>query len=143
MQHLTKTIAIIGLSVLLFSGINFAQSSEQPLLVVSQNQVPMQDMGKLNKLGDSLFVPILKELVDEGMILSFGQFVHSWGDEWNVNYWYTTKDMASFEKFWSEYVKRVSSRHPGAFGQAVKYFTAHKDNIYRIRGQYPAPPQSK
>ena len=143
MQHLTKTIAIIGISVLLFSGINLARSSGQPLLVVSQNIVPIQDMGKLNKLGDSLFVPILKELVDEGMIMSFGQFVHSWGDEWNVNYWYTAKDMTSFEKFWSEYVKRVSSRHPGAFGKAVKYFTAHKDNIYRIRGQYPAPSQSK
>lgn len=143
MKHSIKFLAIIVVAFLFVSENNFAQSNEQPLLIVSQNQVPMQDMGKLNKLGDSLFVPILKELVDEGMILSFGQFVHSWGDEWNVNYWYTAKDMASFEKFWSEYVKRVRSRHPGAFGQAVKYFTAHKDNIYRIRGQYPAPPQSK
>jgi len=143
MKHSIKFLAIIVVAFLFMSENNFAQSNEQPLLIVSQNQVPMQDMGKLNKLGDSLFVPILKELVDEGMIMSFGQFVHSWGDEWNVNYWYTAKDLASFEKFWKEYVKRVSSRHPGAFGKAVKYFTAHKDNIYTIRGQYPVPPQSK
>jgi len=103
--------------------------------------VTMSDVGKVNKMVDSIFTPILKELVDEGMIYSFGQFNHSWGDEWNVNFWYTAKDMSSFDKFWDEYVNRVSQRHPDAFGSTVKYFKAHKDNIYTIRGQYPPPPQ--
>ncbi len=34
----------------------------------------MCDVGKVNKMVDSVFTPILKELVDEGMIYSFGQF---------------------------------------------------------------------
>ncbi len=57
------------------------------------------------------------------------------------NFWYTAKDMTSFDKFWDEYVSRVNKRHPGAFGSVVKYFQAHKDNIYTIRNQYPVPPQ--
>lgn len=141
MKKLTKIFAVIVVAFFLISENNFSQSNEQPLLVCSFNQVSMGDVGKVNKLGDSIFVPILKELVDEGMIYSFGQFNHSWGDEWNVNYWYTAKDMASFEKFWSEYVKRVGTRHPDAFASTVKYFKAHKDNIYTIRNQYPPPPQ--
>jgi hypothetical protein len=128
-------------TLMLLSGSSFAQDSEQPLLIISQNMVSMSDVGKVNKMSDSIFVPILKELVDEGMLYSFGNFSHSWGDEWNVNYWYTAKDMASFDKFWDEYVSRVRSRHPNAFGSITKYFNAHKDNIYTIRNQYPEPPK--
>jgi hypothetical protein len=140
MKHLTK-IFVLLFTLMLLSGSSFAQDNEQPLLIVSQNMVSMSDVGKVNKMADSIFVPILKELVDEGMLYSFGNFSHSWGDEWNVNYWYTAKDMASFEKFWDEYVSRVVAKHPGAFGSVVKYFQAHKDNIYTIQNQYPAPPR--
>lgn len=140
MKHLTK-IFVLMFTLILLSGSSFAQDSEQPLLIVSQNMVSMSDVGKVNKMGDSIFVPILKELVDEGMLYSFGSFSHSWGDEWNVNYWYTAKDMASFDKFWDEYISRVRSRHPNAFGSITKYFNAHKDNIYTIRNQYPEPPK--
>ncbi len=143
MKSLTKFFAIVVFTLLFLSETSFAQSSERPLLVISQNKVLLSDVGKVNKIGDSIFVPILKELVDEGFIYSFGQFNHSWGDEWNVNYWYTAKDMASFEKFWGEYVNRVSNRHPGAFASIVKYNKAHKDNMYTIRGQYPIPPSNK
>ncbi|MFC2103101.1 hypothetical protein ACFLSS_01610, partial [Bacteroidota bacterium] len=120
---------------------SFAQDGERPILVTSFNMVKMTDIGKVNKMVDSVFTPILKELVDEGMIFSFGQFMHSWGDEWNMNFWYTAKDMNSFDKFWDEYVSRVVKRHPDAWRSTTKYFQAHKDNIYTIRGQYPAPPQ--
>ena len=140
MKHLTK-IFVLLFTFMLLSGSSFAQDSEQPLLITSFNMVTMSDVGKVNKMVDSVFTPILKELVDEGMIYNFGQFNHSWGDEWNVNFWYTAKDMTSFDKFWDEYVTRVSTRHPDAFSSTVKYFKAHKDNIYTIRGQYPEPPK--
>ena len=129
-----KTIQVFAaLIFLVFAAGNIsAQSEEQPLLVVSFNMVAMGDMGKVSGIADSLFAPILKEFVDEGKIYSFGRFNHFWGDEWNFNMWYTVKDMASFDAFWDEYVNRVNERHPGAFGSVVKYFQAHKDNIYTI-----------
>lgn len=141
MKQSIKISAILFLVVIIFSEKNFAQNDEQPLLIVSFNMVSMGDVGKVNKMADSVFVPILKELVDDGMIYSFGNFSHSWGDEWNVNTWYTAKDMASFDKFWDEYVSRVGKRHPTAWASTVKYFQAHKDNIYVIRNQYPLPPK--
>jgi hypothetical protein len=114
-----------------------AQDSDgPPLLVCSFNQVPMGKVGAVNNMVDSVFAPVLKGLVDEGMLMGWGQFNHAWGDEWNVNFWYTAKDMSSFDAFWSEYVSRVSDQHPDAFGSVVKYFKAHKDNIYVIRTQY-------
>ena len=139
MQQLTKFFVIALFAIVFLSENNFAQNNEQPLLIVSFNMVPMSDVGKVNKIVDSVFTPVLKELVDEGFIYSFGFFSHTWGDEWNSNVWYTAKDMSSFDKFWDEYVNRINKRHPGAFGATVKYFQAHKDNIYTIRGQYPTP----
>ena len=140
MKQTSKIFAIIIVAFLFLSENNFAQNNEQPLLIVSFNMVPMADVGKVNKMADSVFAPILRELVDEGMIYSFGNFSHNWGDEWNVNTWYTAKDMSSFDKFWDEYVSRIGKRHPGAWSSTVKYFQAHKDNIYTIRNQYPVPP---
>jgi hypothetical protein len=140
MKQTSKIFAIIIIAFLFLGGKSFAQNNEQPLLIVSFNMVSMSDVGKVNKMADSVFVPILKELVDEKFIFSFGFFGHAWGDEWNSNVWYTAKDMTSFDKFWDEYVTRVNKRHPGAFASTTKYFQAHKDNIYVVRNQYPAPP---
>jgi hypothetical protein len=141
MKLFSQIFAITVISFLFLSENNFAQSNDQPLLIVSFNMVPMADIGKVNKMADSVFTPILKELVDEGFIYSFGFFNHTWGDEWNSNTWYTAKDMSSFDKFWDEYVSRINKRHPGSFAATVKYFQAHKDNIYTIRYQYPEPPK--
>lgn len=141
MKMFSQIFAIFIIAFLFINESNLAQSNDQPLLITSFNMVLMSDMGKVNKMVDSVFTPILKELVDEGFIYSFGQFTHTWGDEWNLNFWYTAKDMTSFDKFWDEYVSRVNKRHPGAFASTTKYFQAHKDNIYTIRGQYPSPPQ--
>ncbi len=140
MRQTTKIFVLIIVAFLFLSESNFAQNNEQPLLIVSFNMVSMANVAKVNKMVDSVFAPVLRELVDEGMIYSFGNFTHNWGDEWNVNTWYTAKDMASFDKFWDEYVSRIGKRHPGAWAETVKYFQAHKDNIYNIRNQYPAPP---
>ncbi|HSP86941.1 MAG TPA: hypothetical protein VLN45_02315, partial [Ignavibacteriaceae bacterium] len=105
MKKALQIFSII-LTISLFLGEKSFAQDEQPLLIVSFNQVALSDVGKVNKMADSVFVPVLKELVDEGMIYSFGFFNHAWGDEWNVNTWYTAKDMASFENFWDEYVSR-------------------------------------
>lgn len=141
MNHATRIFALFLVVCLSCGGKSFAQNTEQPLLVVSFQMVPMSDVGRVNKMVDSVFAPILKELVDEKYLAGWGQFNHVWGDEWNLNVWYTVKDMGSFDKFWAEYVTRVNKRNPGAFAATTKYFQSHKDNIYTIRTQYPVPPQ--
>jgi hypothetical protein len=136
-KQLVAFLTVVLVALFSYSGKSLAQSNEQPTLVVSSAVVPLSDLGKVNKMVDSVFAPILNELVDEKYIASWGQFNHAWGDEWNLNIWYVTKDMSSFEKFWDEYVGRVNKRYPGAFAATVKYFQAHKDNIYTIKNQYP------
>jgi hypothetical protein len=138
-----KTLIATFLMLFLFPvfNITFAQEESPPnWLVVSQNIVQMGKVSEVNAYVDSLSGPVLNELVDEGLLAGWGQFNHAWGDEWNVNFWYVTKDAESFNTFWNEFVKRMGERHPGAFGELAGHFKAHKDNMYIIRNQYSAPP---
>ena len=140
MKQLTKIFAV--LIVFIFAAGNIsAQSEEHPLLVVSFQKVKLSDIATANKLINEKFAPILNSLVDDGMLYGWGLFNHAWGDEWNVHVWYTVKDMDSFSKFWSEYVKRIREKQPDAWNELRGYIQEHKDNIYSIRNQYPVPPQ--
>ena len=142
MKHLTKIFAIILVAFLLLGEKSLAQDSEQPLLITSFNMVSMSDIGKVNKMVDSIFTPILKELVDEEMIYSFGQFNHSWGDEWNVIYWYVAEDIPAFVSAFSELFSRAEERHPSSFDQFAGWCFEHKDSMYSVGPQTgpPTPP---
>ena len=139
----TKIFAIIFVAFLFFNENNFAQSNDQPLLVVSFQKVKMADVAAINKMINEKFAPILNGLVDDKMLLSWGLFNHTWGDEWNVNVWYTVKDVASFDIFWEAYIKGISEKQPDAWKEMREYIMEHKDNIYTIMNQYPVPPASK
>jgi len=140
MKKLTKIFTLAA--VIIFTAGNIsAQSENNPLLVVSYQKVKLSDVATVNKMFNEKFAPILKSMVDDKFIHSWGLFNHSWGDEWNVNVWYIADDMGSFEKFWDEYRKRVSEKDPDAFKNLVAFIQDHKDNIYSIQNQYPVPPQ--
>ena len=140
MKNLTQLLTAL-LLVIFVAGNSYSQDSENPLLVVSFQKVKMADVGAMNKMINEKFAPILNGLVDDKMLLSWGLFNHTWGDEWNVNVWYTVKDMASFDKFWEEYMKRISEKQPEAWKELRSYIQEHKDNIYTIMNQYPVPNQ--
>ena len=118
-----------------------AQDAENPLLVVSFQKIKMADVGTVNKMINENFAPILNGLVDDKLLLSWGLFNHTWGDEWNVNVWYTAQGMAAFDKFWEEYMKRLSEQQADAWAKMRGYIQEHKDNIYTIMNQYPVPQQ--
>jgi len=140
MKKLVQIISIL-LLVIFAAGNITAQSEEQPTLVCSFQKVKMSDMSAFNKLVKEKFAPILNSMVDDKMLLGWGQFNHAWGDEWNLNVWYIVKDMESFNKFWEEYINRVNEKQPDAWKELRGYIQEHKDNIYTIMNQYPLPPQ--
>ncbi|MCG6913318.1 hypothetical protein LJE86_05325 [bacterium BMS3Abin03] len=139
MKQLTKIFAALIIFIFVAGNIS-AQNEEYPLLVVSFQKVKLSDIASANKLINEKFAPILNSLVDEGMLYGWGLFNHAWGDEWNVNVWYTVKNMDAFSKFWDEYIKRVREKQPDAWNELRGYIQEHKDNIYSIRNQYPVPP---
>ena len=122
MNKLMKFFAALIIFIFVAGNMS-AQSEEHPLLV------------------NEKMAPVLKSLVDDGLIYNWGLFNHAWGDEWNVNVWYTVKDMDAFSKFWGEFRKRMVEKQPDAWKELTAMIMEHKDNIYSIQNQYPLPPQ--
>jgi nitrous oxide reductase accessory protein NosL len=140
MKKLTQLLAAL-LLIIFVAGTSYSQDTENPLLIVSSQKVKLADMGTVSSMVNEKMGPILNSLVDDGFLFSWGSFNHTWGDEWNMNIWYVTKDMSSFDSFWSEYMKRVDEQQKETWAKMVDYIQEHKDNIYTITNQYPAPPQ--
>ncbi len=138
MKSLNKIFSVL-LLVMFVTGASYSQDGDNPLLIVSSQKVKMSDMSTMGKIMSEKFAPILNSLVDDGFLLSWGSFNHTWGDEWNMNVWYVAKDMNSFDTFWEEYMQRVSEQQPDAWAQLRNYIQEHKDNIYTITNQYPMP----
>ena len=65
MKLFKQIFAIIIVASLFFSENNFAQSNDQPLLVVSFQKVKMADVAAINKMINEKFAPILNGLVDD------------------------------------------------------------------------------
>jgi hypothetical protein len=115
-----------------------AQESPQPGTVVfSQNICPYENITSINAIADSVFTPILDELLNEGRILGWGILTHAWGDEWNWNVYYTVESHRAFLDFWAEYIARLNARHPGLLQRFAPLCTEHKDNIYSVRVSRP------
>ena len=79
MKILTWVFAVLFFSFL--AGNIFAQSEENPTLVVSFQKVKLADVGPFNKLVNEKFAPILNGMVDEGLLLGWGIVASPAGDD--------------------------------------------------------------
>ena len=107
------------------------------IMVVSQNKVVFSRMKEYHDLMEKHWNPVFDKLVDEGKLNEVGSLSHSWGDEWNVVGYYKAKDLASFEKAWSEGYKIFADNTPqNVRNRITAMIIEHKDNIYQIKHSY-------
>jgi hypothetical protein len=134
---LRRTSVLLALSLLMAPDV-----VAQETLVLSQNKCAPDKQGQIRQLTDSLWIPVVQELVNEGKINAAGSAYHSWGDEWNVVVWYTAKDIATFVSAFNELVARVEKRHPKLIPQFLSWCSEHKDSFYsmgKVVMRAPAP----
>ena len=123
-----KTIKKIGLIVLLFVTYSHAQ-----IMVISQNKVVFNKMKEYHELSEKFWNPVFDKLVDEGKLDEVGTLGHAWGDEWNVVGYYKAKDIASFEKAWSEGYQEFAKKTPQNVQNKIQaMIIEHKDSIYQL-----------
>lgn len=124
-----RTIKKIGLIVLLFVTYSHAQ-----IMVISQNKVVFNKMKEYHELSEKFWNPVFDKLVDEGKLDEVGTLGHAWGDEWNVVGYYKAKDIASFEKAWSEGYQEYAKKTPQNVQNKIQaMIIEHKDSIYQLK----------
>ncbi len=124
-----RSIKRIGLIVLLFVTYSHAQ-----IMVISQNKVVFNKMKEYHELSEKFWNPVFDKLVDEGKLDEVGTLGHAWGDEWNVVGYYKAKDIASFEKAWSEGYQEYAKKTPQNVQNKIQaMIIEHKDSIYQLK----------
>ena len=124
-----RSIKRIGLIVLLFVTYSHAQ-----IMVISQNKVVFNKMKEYHELSEKFWNPVFDRLVDEGKLDEVGTLGHAWGDEWNVVGYYKAKDIASFEKAWSEGYQEFAKKTPQNVQNKIQaMIIEHKDSIYQLK----------
>ena len=124
-----RTVKKIGLIVLLFVTYSHAQ-----IMVISQNKVVFNKMKEYHELSEKFWNPVFDKLVDEGKLDEVGTLGHAWGDEWNVVGYYKAKDLASFEKAWSEGYQEFAKKTPQNVQNKIQaMIIEHKDSIYQLK----------
>ena len=107
------------------------------IMVISQNKVVFSKMKEYQDLMEKHWNPVFDKLVDEGKLNEVGSLCHSGGDEWNIVGYYKAKDLASFEKAWSEGYKKFADNTPqNVRNRITAMIIEHKDNIYQIKHSY-------
>ena len=124
-----RTVKKIGLIILLFVTYSHAQ-----IMVISQNKVVFNKMKEYHELSEKFWNPVFDKLVDEGKLDEVGTLGHAWGDEWNVVGYYKAKDIASFEKAWSEGYQEFAKKTPQNVQNKIQaMIIEHKDSIYQLK----------
>ena len=119
----------MSLIVLLFVTYSHAQ-----IMVISQNKVVFNKMKEYHELSEKFWNPVFDKLVDEGKLDEVGTLGHAWGDEWNVVGYYKAKDIASFEKAWSEGYQEFAKKTPQNVQNKIQaMIIEHKDSIYQLK----------
>lgn len=75
-------------------------------------------------------IPVWDELVDEGMVESYGYFVHAWASEWNVGIYTIGESIADIIEASNEAGSRLQERYgdtQSVFGEACPH---HRDGFY-------------
>ena len=112
----------------------FVAYSQAQIMVISQNKVKFSSVKEYHELSEKYWNPVYDKLVDEGKLDEVGTLSHAWGDEWNVVGYYKAKDVASFEKAWSEgYEEYVEKTPQNVRNRIQTMIIEHKDSIYQLK----------
>lgn len=138
MKHLKH--ALLSLLLLCLTAPAFAQDEGEAAPAQDEEQVTPTffvtahkcDMGELEAVianDRERAMPILQALVDEGMLMSAGEAVHHWGDEYNLLTWMSGPDIPSTLEAWEAMNARYAEAHPDD-SLYIETCPVHQDNIY-------------
>ena len=123
---------VLALAVTLPGTLAAQDGNEQPTLRLSFYQCDLNEIGPTMEQIEAIEVPIWNELVAEGMVLSYGTFVHAWADEWNVGIYTVAESPEAIISATAAFGEAMQERHPDADAGLNQVCPTHRDGFYTI-----------
>ncbi len=124
------TLALVA--ALLAAAPAAAQEDPGAHVYLAYFKIGYNDLPAYLELHDRVEVPLLNELVEEGVLTGFGLQTHNTGGEYNLRLAVRSNDWASLGDFWSKYLARFAERHPAEFARSNEMIVAHTDEVWDI-----------
>jgi hypothetical protein len=109
------------------------EAGSEPVLAISYFQCPYSDLGAILEDHRSRTMPISQQMVDDGALGTEQVYRHEFGDEWNLVFVRSARDLAALDSAVGD-MNEEFDRMNGEDGVSVidQHCTAHKDNLYSI-----------
>ncbi len=121
--------ALLAVLLLAFPATTIAQ--EAPVVVLQFWKCDGLALADLRASSDSIWIPLAQELVNEGKFDIVQMLETGYGDEWNVVYYYRSKDPETYFAAWEEWVARVNDRYAEELGWWFERCPEVKNFMYR------------
>jgi hypothetical protein len=127
-----KLLIHLGLvAALALPGAVAAQDGDAPpMLRLSFYQCDLSELEPVGEQMETMEIPIWDEMVDEGMVESYGHFIHAWASEWNVGIYTVAESIEAILAATEEFGNRMEERHPDADNGLNQACPSHRDGFY-------------
>jgi len=126
-----KHFVIASLLVLIICQSAFSQGDtmDNDLLYIADYNISWQHIPEWTEMHHEHIVPILNELVDEGIITGWSAWQHHTGGEFNWKMIFRAPEWDDFDVFWEEYFGRISE---DVSDRAMPMIDMHRDQIWEL-----------
>jgi hypothetical protein len=132
MQRLSVLLILLLAAIALPKTAVAQEDSSPPTLRLSFYMCDSSQLGDVLAEVESQNIPVWDELVDEGMVQSFGYFVHSWASEWNLGVYTLAESIDAVVKASEEAGRRLDELYGEAPDLMSEACPHHRDGFYVI-----------
>jgi hypothetical protein len=126
--------SLAALTVFVSAPLLAQEDREAAFVYEAYYAIEMSETEEWNRQYREYSVPVLRQLVEEGVIEGFNQMQHhTGGDDYNYRFVIRTYDWPSIDVFWSEYISRLEEATPAdAWAASNRSVAMHRDEIWDI-----------
>jgi hypothetical protein len=123
----------VGLSVLALCLVAQVASlaQEAPVVVLQSWKCDITALPELRAFSDSSVMTLAQELVDEGKFDFVQMLETSFGDEWNVVYYYRSRDLDTYFAAWEAWGTRINDEYAEGAAWWYELCPEVKHSMYR------------
>jgi hypothetical protein len=123
---------VVAAAMALPSALAAQDGEAQPTLRLSFYQCNLNEIGPAMEQIEAMEIPIWNELVAEGMVQSYGHFIHAWADEWNVGIYTVAESPEAIISATAAFGEQMQERHPDANNGLNQICPTHRDGFYTM-----------
>ena len=123
-------VSLLGFTILAAAPAHAQETPDMGTVVMLSWKCDYGAMSDLVQEAQELWIPAAQELQDEGKLAYAQVLTHSWGDEWNLIFYFRAADMPTYLEAWESWIGKVNAADPESTDWFFEHCREHKDGFY-------------